>query len=185
MIYDDLNLSDVEGWLLPEEAEALYLAAQKAHQILEIGCFMGRSTCALAAGAEGRDIKLVVCDTFDARGTSRASEFDGDQAVVLSRLIWNLRNRNLTLPLIIVGESWELDNFSDRRFDLIFIDGAHDYDSVFQDLSIANRKIVSGGWIVVHDYGDPDRPGLKKAVDEFLPRSERRHGPGSLEWIKG
>ena len=49
-------------------------------------------------------------------------------------------------------------------FDFTYIDALHDYQSVKQDLDL--WLPLTRHWIGGHDYGDPDYPGVKQAVDE-------------------
>jgi predicted O-methyltransferase YrrM len=181
MIYDELNLSDVEGWLLPAEAQFLYEIAKKSNRVLEIGCFMGRSTCAISAGLRP-GCGLVVCDSFRAEGTSREAEFYGCENVVLGNLIVNLRTRGLSTPMVICGDSICV-HWLRPQFDFIFIDGSHDEDSVRQDLATAQQVALPGCVVAVHDYGDPDRPGLYKAVNDFFaPDVPLTHPGNSIAW---
>ena len=51
------------------------------------------------------------------------------------------------------GLSWEvLSRFPDRSFDVIYIDAAHDYDSVGRDAREAVKKLKSSGTIIFNDY---------------------------------
>ena len=45
-----------------------------------------------------------------------------------------------------------LEEFADQCFDMIYIDAAHDYQSVMRDLAVANRKLKPSGYIVLNDY---------------------------------
>lgn len=56
--------------------------------------------------------------------------------------------------------------YFDDDFDFVFIDGAHDYDSVMEDIKAWLPKVKKGGWLCGHDYGVFD--GVKKAVDEMF-----------------
>lgn len=63
--------------------------------------------------------------------------------------------------------SWVAANlFEDRSFDLIFIDGAHDYETVSKDLRAYWPKVKSGGWFAGDDYIKKFY-GLRQAVDEW------------------
>lgn len=57
------------------------------------------------------------------------------------------------------------NDIEDGSIDLVYIDGAHDYDSVYQDLSVWYRKLRKGGILSGHDY--PQLSGVKQAVDAF------------------
>lgn len=59
----------------------------------------------------------------------------------------------------------------DRSLDLVFIDAAHDYESVKADIAAWRSKVRPGGWLSGHDY-KPTGTGLYganvgRAVDEF------------------
>lgn len=54
-----------------------------------------------------------------------------------------------------------------KGFDLIFIDGAHDYTSVRNDIKIAFSALKAGGIICGHDYHS-DGQGVVRAVTELV-----------------
>jgi hypothetical protein len=56
---------------------------------------------------------------------------------------------------------------------MVYIDAAHDYSSVYTDLTLSYPKVVSGGIISGHDYLNPSY-GVNKAVHDFC-------GPQHLE----
>ena len=58
--------------------------------------------------------------------------------------------------------------YPSHSFDIVFIDAAHDYQSVIDDLISWWRKVKPGGYISGHDYGVENFPGVKKAVDKFV-----------------
>lgn len=55
--------------------------------------------------------------------------------------------------------------FEDESLDFVFIDGAHDYESVKKDLELWYPKVKVSGVFSGHDYGSI--AGVTKAVDEF------------------
>jgi len=61
--------------------------------------------------------------------------------------------------------------FAQQTFDLVFIDGRHDYDSVKHDLELASTLIKPGGIIICDDYSHPKNGaeyGVKRAVDDYV-----------------
>ena len=42
------------------------------------------------------------------------------------------------------------------------------YRSIKVSLQLVEGRVVNGGVIVVHDYNNPELPGVAKAVDEWL-----------------
>lgn len=57
--------------------------------------------------------------------------------------------------------------FPDGFFDIVYLDGNHDYESVVKDLNLWYPKVKKGGYFAGHDYKDR-RFKVRKAVDEFL-----------------
>lgn len=55
--------------------------------------------------------------------------------------------------------------FEDESLDFVFIDGAHDYESVKQDLEHWYPKIKTGGWLGGDDL---HLSGVREATDEFF-----------------
>jgi predicted O-methyltransferase YrrM len=65
----------------------------------------------------------------------------------------------------------------EEEFDAVYLDAAHDYDSVVADLAAWYPLVKSGGILAGHDYlngtcaeGWPADFGVKQAVDEFAAR---------------
>lgn len=76
--------------------------------------------------------------------------------------------------------SWEsLATFPDAFFDWVYIDAAHDYDSVKKDLEVSARKVKPDGYICGHDYvlwaeDGLSRFGVVEAVNEFCNAHDYR-----------
>jgi SAM-dependent methyltransferase len=83
--------------------------------------------------------------------------------------VWPLPMNSLAAARVI--------GFSSMRFDLIFIDASHDYDSVKEDIRAWRPLLAPGGILCGHDYM---RWGVKKAVHELVPH--HRLVPGTSIW---
>lgn len=57
-----------------------------------------------------------------------------------------------------------------RQWDLVFIDAAHDYQSVVEDIAAWRPLVRQGGILCGHDYGHRRYRGVKQAVDEFAEK---------------
>lgn len=61
--------------------------------------------------------------------------------------------------------------FSDHSLDFVYIDAAHDYDSVKRDILAWLPKVRHGGILAGHDYLYYGTPDVKRAVDEIFGSS--------------
>lgn len=144
---------DIIGWLLPEEGMALAeLATGK--RVLEIGSFCGLSTVCMARTAE----HVTAVDYFDGRGTA----VRGDCKAMFDE---SLRRHAVTDKVTACHPEADLPY---SEYDLVFIDGAHDLDSVRADIQRALSVISDDGLIVFHDYHIGIDRGVDAAVDEFI-----------------
>ncbi|RLI59813.1 MAG: hypothetical protein DRO67_09555, partial [Candidatus Asgardarchaeum californiense] len=68
---------------------------------------------------------------------------------------------------IIRGDSATMaDEFQHASVDFVFIDAAHDYESVKNDIAAWFPKVKVGGIIAGHDYKNDEPTGVEQAVDE-------------------
>lgn len=163
------------GLIIPAEAIALYRLCQRVPEkgrILEIGSYLGASTTAIGHAIQGRGVELYCLDCwhdYQAQGFfghTLAGTGATDQSI-FSRFQANTSFLGEQLR-ILKGTSAQFRNFLPAGFfDLIFIDAAHDYESVKQDIQIAFKAIVPGGIICGHDYHS-EGIGVIRAVDELI-----------------
>jgi hypothetical protein len=85
----------------------------------------------------------------------------------------NLENvKVLTSPfgkraVILQGKSVEMaKQVPDKSLGFLYIDAAHDYQSVLEDLHAWVPKVIRGGVVAGHDYLNPAY-GVKEAVQRF------------------
>jgi len=66
--------------------------------------------------------------------------------------------------------SLRASGFVPNELDMVYLDGAHDYDNVVADIRCWWKKLRIGGLLCGHDYNnDWDCPDVKVAVDELFP----------------
>lgn len=151
------------GYMEPSELTWLAQQASCSHLIAEIGCWQGRSTRVLADHTPG-------------------TVFAIDHFLGVPELLYELTDRppywlykNFTMHLIdrenvvpIRKSSREAARLlSALRFDMVFIDGDHEYQSVCEDIRWWTPLVASGGILCGHDY--QDAIGVEQAVSELLP----------------
>jgi len=149
-------IRDVEGWLSPAQAEALFESAAALPDgalAVEIGSFRGRSTIMLARGLSGRGT-VVAIDPHagNDRGPQEIQGMESEAEADHERFKANLARagvadsvRHLRLP------SQEALGSVQGEVDLLFIDGAHRLRPARADLERWGGRVRPGGVMLVHD----------------------------------
>ena len=162
-IYNGIN-----GWF---NFQDIYLKMVKEHDnahFVEIGTCFGKSSSFM--GVEilnlGKNITFDTIDTFEGSPT----ELDGKQNFFKTRDVYKEAKENLKgLPVnIIKGNSIDISKqYKNKSLDFVFIDGAHTYDAVCEDIKTWKKKIKKGGYIAGHDY---DNRNVFNAVNDTLKK---------------
>lgn len=169
---DIKRAEELLGWMDPEELIWLGEQASKRSQVVEIGCFLGRSTRALADNAIGR---VFAIDTW--RDADRHPLMRTPAIMMEEDWCWQgfLRNVQDLIPdRLEVRRRKSLDAAQElaaegKRFDLIFIDAAHDYQSVKDDIQAWKPLLNDGGLLCGHDFTGK-HAGVLQAVREMVVR---------------
>lgn len=156
---------DVRGWLSESEGRQLALLANRK-RVLEIGSFCGLSTICMAQTAE----VVHAVDPFDGRAATP------EETLTEEDFHNNVKKYGVQNFVVAhVGTSAEVIPTLEGKFDLGFIDGAHDEPSVLQDAELALKVLSPGGLLAFHDYrtyaGEADGgwdPGVTSAVNRLL-----------------
>jgi len=79
----------------------------------------------------------------------------------------NIKKYNLNNIKIIEKNSTDktILNDIDGKFDLIFIDGSHNYFDVIKDYMFYKELVNIGGYLVFDDYMDKYSPDVKRVID--------------------
>ena len=141
------------------------------------GEFTGARSQDLDGGTEfGREKELWVYDSFEGlpeksiEDSSAAGEqFQAGELYVTKREVMErFRRAGLKMPKVKKAFFENLDNNDlPKRICFGFLDGDL-YNSIKISLKLCAPKVVSGGILVVHDYNNPELPGVSWAVEEFL-----------------
>jgi glycosyltransferase involved in cell wall biosynthesis len=149
--------ADIEGWF---DFRDVYDHVAKTMPIdglfAEVGSWKGKSAVYLADRMDDLNNRaIVVCvDTYE-------GDDDTGKSDCLDEFRENAKGRN-AIPYHSESTSAAAD-FDDSHFDGIFIDAAHDYQSVKADIAAWLPKVKPGGFFGGHDI---DAPGVLRAVTE-------------------
>ncbi len=153
--------ADVRGWLTDEEGVGLSQLARDK-DVLEVGSYCGRSSICLGQTARS----LTCVDPFDSRDTPGDGDTYGEFSANLKR--YGVKAFVYMSPFADV-------RFDGERFDLVFIDGAHDEASVAADAARATSLLRPDGLLAFHDarpapgYHDGGwHPGVTTAVNRLV-----------------
>jgi len=178
----------VAGWLSSKEMLALYRLAgmlPDRARVLEIGSYRGRSTSLLGGAIRCTSKELYCLDPwrdYEQQGI-RAEDPTADRLAPTDFGILEdfLRQTEQFSPRmrILRGSTTDFkDLLPAGFFDLIFVDGAHDYYSVVNDIRISLRSLKSGGILCGHDFCPDSGKEVAEAVRQliFSNPSIKEHG---------
>ena len=138
---------DISGWLKEGQARLLWdeaIALGPGSTVLEIGSHQGRSTVVLGTAARARGGSVIAVDPF-----VEGRLFGGLSTKELFRR--NVADAGLDEVVELVQDySTRVRPTWNRPFDLLYIDGKHDYWTLSDDLRWAVH-LPPGGAVVVHD----------------------------------
>jgi len=147
------HVAGLGGWLTPKEGRLLYALARHCTGrgvIVEIGSWKGKSTIWLANGArDGAGGTVYAIDPHTAQSDNLATQSAVPTFAEFTQNIRAAGVSDLVVPLVMT--SAEAARGFDRAVEMVFIDGAHDYESVALDLDLWFPKVVEGGIVAFHD----------------------------------
>jgi len=166
-----------QGWYLPENQRYLrqFIADKKPKIIVEVGSWLGSSTIDMAkhlsiANPAG---KLYAVDTWQGSIEHQQTQELQDQLKVLyQQFLSNVIHQGMTHVIIPCRmTSVEAASALNVRPDLVYIDGAHDRDNVYQDVMHWYPKLASGGILCGDDWGAA-QPAVFRAIKILGQRVE-------------
>lgn len=147
----------VPGLFRRQEADFLYRLARRKGNLVELGCWQGRTTALLVQAAKIWGARVTSVDAF----TAMPKHLDRSSAALWAQ---NLSRIGLTPP-----ELWELTTAAaapryTEEIALLFIDANHSEAGVRKDLAQWTPKVKVGGVVALHDMFQPSITGVAKAV---------------------
>ena len=163
-------VKDVDGFLTNREGEALYklAAACTGGVIVEIGSWKGKSTVWLGKGALKAGAKTLYA--IDHHVGSEEHQGEGAPVWTFREFENNIEKAGLTgIVQPLVKTSAEARPLVREPIDLLFIDGAHDYESVQEDFRLWFPAVKNKGAVAFHDT---PWPGVGRLVSEVLENGQ-------------
>jgi len=157
--YIDGFLTDREGWLLFQLARSCRIGC-----IVEIGSWQGKSTVWIGLGTQSTS-KLRVY-AIDPHIGSKEHQIHGQRIWTLKKFEENICRaglKDIISPIVEFSENARY--LFNQPISLLFIDGAHDYESVKKDYELWSPLVVDGGYVVFHDT---QQIGVKRVADSVL-----------------
>ena len=147
-----------DGWLAADEAHELQRLT-KGKTVLELGAWKGRSTVTIARVAK----YVVSVDRHQGIEEEGGSDSLPDYLDSV---------RGLANVAIVVADFSAFCPFLCDYFDLVFIDGDHDHDSVARDTQTALEHVRGDGMLVFHDWDMSDvRAGAASVLGSRSPEN--------------
>lgn len=135
-------------------------------EIVEIGVFHGRTALQMAWGArQGNGAHVTAIDPWDLPGNDYGPPFTdpGTRRWAYHHVKSLGYARDITLV-----QAFSIDatmNYDGPPVGLLFIDGDHSKEGATRDIETWAPHLAPDARIAIDDYGHPDWPGVKEAVD--------------------
>ena len=160
------SYKDIPGWFdFPSVYDEALRTAQDGDILIEVGTAYGKSAAYMGQiiKESGKDVKFFAVDHFGGTASDPAGTY---AANMFEQWVWNMHNCgvNEQVQLIQMNSIAAAKQFKAKTVHFVFIDAAHDYESVKADIAAWKGKVKSGGTLAGHDYGS--HAGVRQAVDE-------------------
>lgn len=129
--------------LIPEETDFLVEYASKSkHSLIELGSQYGRSSVVLGQVAREKGVLLFCVDTWEDKNIYESWK----ENIIRKGL------RKVVIPVIsTTNTAWRLLNGIPYKYDFLFIDADHEYESVKADYENYSQFLEHPAHVVFHD----------------------------------
>ena len=138
-------------------------------KFVEVGAWKGKSAAYMTVeiiNAE-KDIEFYVVDTWEGSSEHKDNPELQELFHIFTENMKPVENYYIPMRMTSLEAA---TRFEDESLDFVFIDAAHEYEHVKEDLNAWYPKIKKGGILAGHDFY-PDQPnwgGVHKAVTEVF-----------------
>lgn len=175
------DFPDISGWMSEADLDFLYETSASVPEngtIVELGCWLGRSTCAIIQGAKAKTRDISVVDTW--RGPDGPEIPSAKRNAARRIFISNMKNFAGFVPAIYDMDTRDAaDRFAPASVDFLFIDADHSEESVYADMITWLPKMKPGGVVAGHDW---DRNPVRRAFAKIYSAAARPSVTAGTIW---
>jgi predicted O-methyltransferase YrrM len=149
----------------------MFELGKRSRSAAEIGSFKGLSAAIVGLGMRESNGKYYCIDTFEALSLSEQHRVNGGTWEAFESMVTSFQLSDIIVP--IRGYSYETTVLTQvpNDLDFVYIDGAHDAESVIQDTVLYVPKVKKDGLVLYHDYPWASvKAGIKQAENLNLVR---------------
>lgn len=144
------------------------VAKMENPRVLEIGCDIGDTTQFLLDS--NPTCNLIGVDPYTNYIDWNGNNLN-EREVVYERFMERLKGYSNRFDLLREYSDDAVEKTLDNFFDVIFIDGLHEYNQLTKDCANYYPKLKEGGIFAGHDYNAI--AGVRQAADEFAAKVSR------------
>jgi predicted O-methyltransferase YrrM len=162
-IHQALSIAyQVPGLYRRGEGAFLYRLARRKGILVELGCWMGRTTAILLQAAAVWGAQLTTVDAFTPMPSQR-------KRATPKHWRANLEGIGLAPPTLLAMTTDEASTVypQEQNISLLFIDALHTREQVRRDLANWTPRVHIGGVVVLHDMFYPSITGVCMAVADW------------------
>jgi len=169
-------LEQVEGWLYPDEAWALYEVVRSLPEgpvkVVEIGSWKGRSAIALGLAVKARGSgRVFAIDPHNGEKLTGTGPLEPGSTPIptLNEFQANIYRAGVEpfVETLITTSQSARSRFADKSVDFLFVDGSHLYPDVKKDIEDWASALKDAAVIA---FNDPSDPGVYRALRELILR---------------
>jgi predicted O-methyltransferase YrrM len=139
---------------------SLALSLKENSNIVEIGSYLGASSCCIASGIKDSS-KLYCIDSWNNDAMSEGTKDTFNEFMLNTKEFENVITPIRGMSYNVIDDVAKLTN---NQIDMLFIDGDHSYGGVKKDWDLYSPLLKSGSIVIFHDIAWAD--GVKKVVRE-------------------
>ena len=151
-IIDETRIPELMGGVNKGDRKAIYflISFLKPKKILEVGTHIGSSTLSIALAAKKYNGKIDTIDIIDVNNKDLQywSRFKSENSPEM-----NLKKSQCDQYVnFVTSNSINYLKNTEKKYDFIFLDGSHNSNQVYIEVSYSLNLLEKNGVILLHDY---------------------------------